>query len=187
MLIVEKMILQRSTQFRREGIASSYREQGGHIVAGIFSIFISCRLVGQCQANSLKTSRIQLLQHRHHLRAEAGYQRVRLVRHIDLGTELIAGRQGQGTIVIVDADKRRKAPATLVDIEFKGSQVAQQGMIIGFHMTTIVAVVVVGTEADGCRQTVKEPIGEVQLTTIDILLALHLRVEGISAGGNTFL
>ena len=44
-------------------------------------------------------------------------------------------------------------------------------------MAAIVAIVVVGTKAYGCREIIEQTIGEVHLCAIDILFALHLGVE----------
>ena len=52
-------------------------------------------------------------------------------------------------------------------------------MVLGDHVAAIVAVVIVGTHADGCREAVEEFVGEVELSTVNVLLAFHLRVEGV--------
>ena len=74
----------------------------------------------------------------------------------------------------VNANDRRTAPAQLVDIELQTGQIAEHGMSAGNHMTLIVAVVIVCPNAYGCRETVKNLVGEVYLSAKDVLLALHL-------------
>ena len=54
-------------------------------------------------------------------------------------------------------------------------------------MATVVAVVVVGTHTDGHRGVLRHAIGEVQLSAVDILLTLHVGVEGIHIGHDAFL
>ena len=55
-------------------------------------------------------------------------------------------------------------------------------MVYCLNVTAIVTVVVVGTNTDSSRQAVNQLIGKVNLSTIDILLTLHLRVEGVLIG-----
>ena len=60
-------------------------------------------------------------------------------------------------------------------------------MTIGQDMTTIIAVVVVGTHADRGREVIVDLTGDVNLSAIDILLTLHLRVDGVGTRHNVHL
>ena len=46
----------------------------------------------------------------------------------------------------------------------------------GIDVTTIIAVIVVGTETCRCRETIEDFIGEVDLSAIDILLTFHVGI-----------
>ena len=73
----------------------------------------------------------------------------------------------------------------MVNIKLQFGKVAKQLMIVGNDVSAIVAVVVVGAYADSSRQIVEDTIGEVHLSTIDVLLTFHLRVEVILVGCDT--
>ena len=84
----------------------------------------------------------------------------------------------------VDANMRGEAPAFLVNVEQQGCQLSQLRVVGGFDMTAIVAVIIVDAHTCCNSQTVEQLIGEVELSAIDVLLAFHLRVEGIGARQN---
>ena len=74
------------------------------------------------------------------------------------------------------ADDGREAPALLVNIEREVCEVSHSRTIC-LDMAAIVAVVVVGAETGCGREAVEHFIGEIDLTAINILLALHLSIE----------
>ena len=94
-----------------------------------------------------------------------------LVLGLDFGTELVASRECEGSLMVVDADDGCEAPALLVDVKQHTSKLTIFSTFVSNHMTTEVTVVVVGTETCRCREAVENLVGEVDLSAIDILFA----------------
>ena len=185
-LVVEEVVFERGAQLGSELIASSYREQGGHIVARVRPVLIGCgigaKLLLQCC--QFRGCVLWVGRHHkfHHLLAQSGIQNIRFVLGVELGAELIAGGERERPLVVGQADDRREAPAFLVDIEQQLGDIAEHRMLYGLDVSAIVAVVIVDTHAYRCRQAVEDAVGEVDLSAIDILLALHLGIELVLVG-----
>ena len=79
-------------------------------------------------------------------------------------------------VVIGEAEERSKAPAALDAVEMQVDIVnrSNTGRTDGLDETTVVAVVVVGSDTKGSREVVINLTSDVQLSTVDILLALHI-------------
>ena len=156
-LVVEEVIFEGSTEFRGELIASSDGEEGRHVVARAGTILERSGGSSQLRRQGL-TDFLQcgfaIDRYGSHLShqtvAQTGIEDVGAVLGVELGTELIAGRQRQRTLVVVDADQRGEAPAFLIDVEQELGQLSVLILRVGDDMAAIVAVVVVHTHADGC-------------------------------------
>ena len=81
-------------------------------------------------------------------------------------------------------DDRCKAPSFLVYVKQQTCQLALCGMLGGEGVCAVVGVRCVGAEAYCFSQLGGNLIAEVQLSTIDILGALHLRVQCVVVGSN---
>ena len=107
-----------------------------------------------------------------------------IVLGVDLGAQLVAGGDGKRTIVIVEAEERREAPATLDAVELQVDEIAgsHTGRTDGLYIATVIAVVVVGTDTDSSREVVVDLTDDVDLIAIDVLLALHVGEVGVLIG-----
>ena len=193
-LVVEEVVFQGSAQLWRELIASGNNEERRHVVAHVlirhivldfFSHLVAssccqrfqCGLIAHLLSHALD---VDLLSHHRDV------QRLGVVLRVELCTELIAGGDGERSLMVVDADDRCKAPCTLGDIELQIHQLLTSQLLLGggIDEATVIAVVVVGAQADGSREIVVDLTGDVDLSTVDILLTLHLRVDVIHLRGD---
>ena len=102
----------------------------------------------------------------------------------ELRAELITCADGQLVVVVSEAEDRCKAPAALDAVELQVDEVDVVGNSrhVRVHETTVVAVVVVGTDTDSSREVVVDLAGDVELSAVDILLALHVGAVIIFVG-----
>ena len=113
-----------------------------------------------------------------------------IVRGADLGAQLVAGTDGETVVVVGEAEEGGEAPGALYAVEAQVDEVdgiGCTGRTNSLDETTVIAVVVVGTDTDSCREVVVDLAGDVQLTTVDILLTLHIGDVGVILGHHTLL
>ena len=191
-LVVEEVILQRCPYLLRELIAGSERKQRGHVVARAGTVLIGSGVGTQrtfhrvtdafshcnCIFSRQGTCNHQFSQRllNKFCRIERSLQTVGLVLGLYLCAELIACGQREGTLVECQAYQRGEAPALLVDVERETGKISRGG-VVRIDVAAIVAVVVISTYASRSRKAVEHLIGEVKLSAIDILFALHFRIK----------
>ena len=84
--------------------------------------------------------------------------------------------------MVGQADKWCNAPSFLVHVEQKFGNIPKHGMLNSLDVSPVVTIIVVGTDTDCSRQTVKNLVGKVDLSAIDVLFALHLRIQLVLVG-----
>ena len=118
----------------------------------------------------------------HQLGSQSRIQNVCFVLGVELGAEFIAGSDCQWPLMVGQANKWRNAPSFLVHVEQKFGNIPKHGMLNSLDVSPVVTIIVVGTETDSSRQTVKNLVGKVDLSAIDVLFALHLRIQLVLVG-----
>ena len=163
--VVEEMIFEGCTEIRGKLVTCCDREQGWHVVASANAILIRSNVGAETTTHLLLDaiadgdslfSRDGTCHHEIRQRflnqtgrVEFGLQHVCVVFGVQFGAELITGRQREGSLMVVQTDDRREAPALLVNIEQEFCQCAFRA-VVGDDMTTIVTIVVVGAYTNGC-------------------------------------
>ena len=89
--------------------------------------------------------------------------------------------------MIVYADNGGYTETTLDTVETEVDEVDVTCGDAGVDETTVVAVVVVAAQADGGGEVVVDLIGYVHLSTVDVLLALHVGAVCIGVGHHASL
>ena len=200
--VVEPVVLQRTAELAgHELIANGHAEQAGHVVTHL--------LVGQVGPNLLHhllaQGRSQCgdgggVAHRFSHRLDVGCrlshlgdaQGVGLVGDVQARTELVATRNEQAVEPVVHAQHGAYAKSLLVDIQLHVQCLGRQtcgkhdfGFNIGNEVSTAETAIDVPAHTDCCRPVVVEPIGEVGLNAVDVLLSLHVGVQVVIIGSKS--
>ena len=187
-LIVIEVILHSGTQLLCELIAYSESQQWRHIIASLGAILERCSVGTKWIFQTHKS--FFSVRHRchhvcHYIGSQSCVQHVCLIFCLNLCAELITCTYSKRSFVEIKADDRSKAPTLLIHIKQQRCHLTKHRVVASNNMTAVVAVIIVSTQTYRCWQAVDDFIREVHLTTIYILLTLHVRVERVLAWGDT--